>query len=107
LLWFGRLNFVPGETWSEIIPPILVIITVGREIAITGLRSIASSDGVVIAASQGGKIKTGIQFWAIVFLLLNSAPWLLIGQILLSISVVVAFLSGLQYTVRFIRGLPA
>mgnify|MGYP000861743337 CR=1 FL=1 len=107
LLWLGRLNFIQTPHWSNIVPPILVIVTVGREIAITGLRSIASTIGITIAADKGGKLKTWIQFWAIVFLLLNFSPALEIGQALLSVSVILALVSGIQYTMRFIRGLPS
>ncbi|MDB5039119.1 MAG: CDP-diacylglycerol--glycerol-3-phosphate 3-phosphatidyltransferase [Bacteriovoracaceae bacterium] len=107
LMWLGRLDIaIKGEP-AELVPPVLVIVTVGREIAITGLRGIASSIGLMMPAEQGGKIKTWIQFFAILFLLLDSSPWLKIGQVLLAISVVAALWSAIQYTIRFVRGLPA
>ena len=40
------------------VPPWLVMIVLGRELSITGLRAIAISEGVVIDAKEGGKIKT-------------------------------------------------
>jgi CDP-diacylglycerol--glycerol-3-phosphate 3-phosphatidyltransferase len=107
LLWMGRLHFSIEGVNTEIIPPLVVIVTVGREIAITGLRGIASTVGLVMAAEKGGKIKTWIQFFAILFLLLNREGWLEIGQILLAFSVFLALWSGISYTVKFIRGLPS
>lgn len=107
LLWMGRLHFVVEGVNTEVIPPILVIVTVGREIAITGLRGIASTVGVVMAAEKGGKIKTWIQFFAILFLLLNIDGLLQIGQIMMAASVVLALWSGISYTVKFVRGLPS
>jgi CDP-diacylglycerol--glycerol-3-phosphate 3-phosphatidyltransferase len=49
----------------------IVILVMAREFAITGLRTIAMSEGVVIAAGQEGKYKTALQLAAIVFLLLH------------------------------------
>ncbi len=40
------------------VPPWLVMIILSRELAITGLRAIAASEGVIIAAAEGGKLKT-------------------------------------------------
>lgn len=107
LLWLGRLdvNF-RGQSY-EILPPFLVIITVGREIGITGLRAIASTAGIVIPAERGGKLKTWIQFFAILFLLINHPTLVSIGQGLLFISVITAVWSGIQYILRFVRRLPS
>jgi CDP-diacylglycerol--glycerol-3-phosphate 3-phosphatidyltransferase len=107
LLWLGRLEFTFLGLNAELLPPILVIVTVGREIAITGLRAIASTVGLVMPADQGGKIKTWIQFFAILFLLVKWPIWNEIGLILLTISVILALWSGINYTIRFVRGLPS
>ena len=45
---------LPGH-W---VPAWLVMIILARELAITGLRAIAMSEGIVIAAGEGGKMKT-------------------------------------------------
>lgn len=106
LLWKGRLE-IEIMGWSHpLLPPLLVIVTVGREIAITGLRSIASTAGIVIAASSGGKLKTWLQFVAISLIIYGKSPLLELGHILLIISVLTALISAVQYTVRFMRGLP-
>jgi len=49
----------------------VVILILARELAVTGLRTIAMSEGIVIAAGQEGKYKTAIQLAGIVFLLLH------------------------------------
>jgi len=53
------------------IPAWVVVLLLTREISITGLRSIASSEGMVIAASQGGKWKTAFQLLGILGLLIH------------------------------------
>ncbi len=50
---------------------VLVILLLAREFVVTGLRTIAMSEGVVIAAGQGGKWKTMLQLTGISFLLLH------------------------------------
>ncbi|MBK9069542.1 MAG: CDP-diacylglycerol--glycerol-3-phosphate 3-phosphatidyltransferase [Myxococcales bacterium] len=52
-------------------PAWLTIVLMARELAITGLRAIASSRGHVIAAGTGGKWKTVLQIVGISFLLIH------------------------------------
>lgn len=99
--------------------PVLVIIVLFREFAITSIRLVAASSGRVIAANMWGKVKTVTQIIAIVavfvfqfFLELCKvglipisqsvtdmlAPWLtLAGGVLLWISTVFAIISGIIY----------
>ncbi len=51
----------------------VVIVVMGREFIVSGLRTIAMSEGIVIAAGQDGKIKTIFQILGITFLLLHYA----------------------------------
>src|SRR5512138_3646754 len=53
------------------VPAWMVLVILGREIIITGLRGIASTEGIVIAASELGKFKTIFQIVAILGLLLH------------------------------------
>ena len=53
------------------VPAWAVFLILAREMVVTGLRSIASSEGIVIAASDLGKYKTIFQMVAIVGLLLH------------------------------------
>jgi CDP-diacylglycerol--glycerol-3-phosphate 3-phosphatidyltransferase len=52
-------------------PAWLVVALLARELAVTGLRSIATTEGLIIAASQGGKTKTALQLVGILFLLVH------------------------------------
>jgi CDP-diacylglycerol--glycerol-3-phosphate 3-phosphatidyltransferase len=53
------------------VPAWLVILIIAREFTVTGLRTMAMSEGIVIGAGQEGKYKTSIQIAAISFLLLH------------------------------------
>jgi len=53
------------------VPAWLVVVLMARELAITGLRAIASSQGLIIAAGAGGKAKTALQLTGIAFLLIH------------------------------------
>lgn len=47
------------------------IIIIGRELAVTGLRVVAASEGVVISASKWGKLKTTLQITAIIMVIVD------------------------------------
>ena len=97
----------------------LVIVLIARDLAINGLRSIASAQGLVIAASDGGKIKTALQLVAIMMLLIHFRYPLLgaetivhqsinvdyhrVGTIVLWVSAVVSIASGVAYVRSFFR----
>jgi len=49
----------------------VVIVIMAREFIVTGLRTIAMGEGIVIAAGQEGKYKTSLQIAGISFLLLH------------------------------------
>lgn len=55
----------------HIIPAWAAMIIVAREFAVTGLRSVAAAEGIVIAASAWGKAKTVTQIIAIIMALIN------------------------------------
>lgn len=57
---------------NHLAPAWAVVIIIGREFAVTGLRSIAASDGVVIGASRMGKLKMAAQVFAVAALILSS-----------------------------------
>ncbi len=87
-------------------PAWLVALLLCREIAITGLRGIASQQNLVLAASPLGKTKTAYQSTAIGMLLWHyPVDWPLFGHIdihscgivLLYISVFFALISGIEY----------
>lgn len=53
------------------IPAWVVVVLLGREFTVTALRSVAASEGVVIAAGQEGKIKNALQMIGIITLLIG------------------------------------
>jgi CDP-diacylglycerol--glycerol-3-phosphate 3-phosphatidyltransferase len=82
----------------------MVAIIIGREFAITALRSLAYSRGVTIPASPLGKIKMGSQVTAILLLILGwgPLPWLAAaGHIALWIVMIAALISAGDYYRRF------
>lgn len=87
------------------VPAWVVLIIVGREIVVTGLRNIASSRGVLIPASALGKGKMVLQVVAIFGLLggLRYEVLRLPGMILLWLAVVVAMVSAGAYIESFRR----
>ena len=80
------------------------IVVLFRELAVDGLRLVASQQGIVIAAGKLGKIKTTLQIIAIVLLLLNNFPFVYIGipmdKIVLAAAVVMTIWSGADYIVK-------
>ena len=81
----------------------MVVIIVGREFAVTGLRSIAQAAGTTIAASDLGKTKMVMQIVAIVSLLLVPLvriAWL-VAQISLYLVVIFALVSAVLYFIKF------
>lgn len=57
---------------NQLAPAWAVVIIVGREFAVTGLRSIAAMEGLVIAASRMGKFKMLTQVATVAFLIASS-----------------------------------
>ncbi|MBQ5414876.1 MAG: CDP-diacylglycerol--glycerol-3-phosphate 3-phosphatidyltransferase, partial [Firmicutes bacterium] len=56
-----------------VMPGWMLIIILAREFAVSGMRTVAASQGTVVAAGMTGKIKTVLQMFAVIFLLL--APY--------------------------------
>lgn len=79
----------------------LVIAILGREFAVSSLRGVAGSEGVVIAASRLGKWKTGFQIAALTALLVHwpflGLPAHEIGLALLVIATALTLISGYAY----------
>lgn len=86
----------------------MVVVIVGRELAVTGLRGIASSQGHVVAATWSGKLKTVAQNVAIVALLFHhrtlGLPAHEIGMTLLAIATALTLWSGYTYFADYFRG---
>jgi CDP-diacylglycerol--glycerol-3-phosphate 3-phosphatidyltransferase len=74
--------------------PYSVIVIVGREEAVTGMRAIAVMKGSTIPVSKGGKLKTLLTMLSVILLLSQRRT---AGELLLIASAVVALLTGLFY----------
>lgn len=83
----------------------MVCIIIGREFAVTGLRSIAAQQGVTIPASPLGKGKMISQVIAISLLILGHelGEFIVIGEIALWIVMLFALVSAIDYFVKFAR----
>lgn len=78
---------------------------IGREFMVTGLRLVAAGEGVVIAASNWGKIKTATTMVAIVLSLLENFPLSMItdfpfDSVAMFIAVIVTIYSGYDYIAK-------
>ena len=75
------------------VPAWIVVVIITREFVVTGLRLVASAEGVVIAASRGGKVKTVFQIIAISLLILKLPG----GMALMWIAMFLTVWSGMEY----------
>lgn len=104
LVWMVPLGRI--DAW-------LVIVLLARELSITGLRSVASSEGLVISARQMGKHKTALQLVGILCLILYfRCPILFtnlvvdlhqVGVFVLYISLVFSIFSAVEYVHLFAK----
>ncbi|MBI4401466.1 MAG: CDP-diacylglycerol--glycerol-3-phosphate 3-phosphatidyltransferase [Nitrospirae bacterium] len=88
---------------------LVAILIIAREVAVTGVRAIAASEGIVLEAETIGKYKMVAQVIAIVLLILEDgiAPafWNLhaVGTVLLYAALALALVSGGRYLLNFWR----
>ena len=86
----------------------MVVVIVGRELAVTGLRGLASSQGQVMAASGYGKLKTFAQNVAIGAMIFHYPTLVFsfhtIGLTLLSLATLLTLWSGYTYFADYFRG---
>jgi len=93
------------------VPAWLVVLIVGRELAVTGLRSMASSEGITLGAEELGKYKTIFQIFALTGLLLHYhyvfIDFHLGGMYFLWIAFVMGMWSAVDYHRRVYREVRA
>jgi len=90
-------------------PAWMIVVIVGREFVVSGIRSVAATRGVIIDASRWGKYKTVSQVVAITLLILTSTleRWLAygnLGTVALWFVMALALGSMADYFVKFVRG---
>ncbi len=86
------------------VPAWMVVLIVGRDLAITGLRGIAASQNVIIQATELGKATMFAEVIAVALLILDypaiSVP---LGQAALAVAILLSLASGVTYFQRFWR----
>lgn len=96
-------------TALKVINPIVVVVILARELAVTGLRTLAAEQDVIIAAGMFGKLKTVVQMITLIFLI--AEPLLFngfekttffsaksdIGNILIILTLLITLASGIDY----------
>ena len=87
-------------TSTNAIPAWACILIIARELIITGLRTLAASNNVTIAASKGGKAKTMSQCISIFLLLVSNETFNYVGLIIFYLAVVLTVLSGADYLIK-------
>ena len=98
-------DFIP------VAPAWMVVIIVGREFAVSGIRSILAVRGVALPASIWGKLKTGSQIVAISLLILTNTleRWQGISAlpiVALWVSMLLALWSAVDYVMKFVKFVP-
>jgi CDP-diacylglycerol--glycerol-3-phosphate 3-phosphatidyltransferase len=87
--------------WLRYVPAWMVVIIVGREFAVSGLRAIASAEGFVLEASELAKTKMVLQVSAITVIVLErhyaTLARLHVGVVLLWLVLLFALASAVQY----------
>jgi len=103
LIMLAMMDRSPG------IPAWLVVIIIGRELSVTGLRAIAAAEGLVMAAEASGKLKMILQAVAVHALILHydylGIDLYTVGMVLLLLSTVVGLWSAAGYYLRVFRTL--
>lgn len=91
-------------------PAWMAFVIIGRELAVTGLRAIAASDGVILAPDRWGKAKTFLQMVALTCLILHypyqAVDFQRLGIALLWVAMIVTVTSGVGYFLNFFRQSP-
>ncbi len=111
LIWLVPMGRIPA--WAT-------ILLLGREISVTGLRSVAAAEGVVISAGQEGKLKTAFQMIGISGLLLGvpyhmhyawvdlgTIDLIHVGRALVYLSLGFSLFSAVQYVSLFTEAVQA
>jgi CDP-diacylglycerol---glycerol-3-phosphate 3-phosphatidyltransferase len=100
---FIALVDMRGVDGRALVPAWMVVIIIGREFTVLGLRNIASAEGFTIAATTLGKTKMVLQVCAVAIVIVGARHPSLrpLGLILLWLVVISALVSAAQYFLRF------
>jgi CDP-diacylglycerol--glycerol-3-phosphate 3-phosphatidyltransferase len=111
LLVASVLIMLAAADRSPSVPAWMVVVTISRELAVTGLRGIASGEGVILPAEELGKYKMLCQIFALHGLLIHYRYMFIdfhvVGMYFLWISLVFGIWSGIDYHVKVARQVTA
>ena len=88
---------------ADIIQAWMLIIILAREFIVAGMRTVAASEGTVLAAGMSGKIKTVLQMVAVIVYLFASCltysmdTAMMVGDVIFYASLVMTVYSGAEY----------
>ena len=84
------------------VPSWMLIVILLREFAVSGMRTVAAANGIVVAAGMSGKIKTVLQMIAVLLLILRSYHPAIqtLAIVFLWASMVMTVYSGIEYIVK-------
>jgi CDP-diacylglycerol--glycerol-3-phosphate 3-phosphatidyltransferase len=84
-----------------------VVVIIGREVAVTGLRAVAAGVGVIVPASGLAKWKTVSQYAAITLVIIDtsvgSSVFHVTATLGLGAALILTVVSGVDYFYRFFR----
>lgn len=85
-----------------VMPGWMLIVILFREFAVAGIRTVAASEGIVIAAGNSGKVKTVLQMIAVPLLIISglNSFFDILGQSFLWASLVMTVYSGAEYIIK-------
>lgn len=88
--------------WQQVLPAWIVIVIISREFIISGFRLIASDNGLVLAASWWGKLKTTAQMIMSILLILNFSGTFfnVLEQIFIYLALALTVISLVDYLVK-------
>ncbi|MDX9723335.1 MAG: CDP-diacylglycerol--glycerol-3-phosphate 3-phosphatidyltransferase [Myxococcota bacterium] len=116
LMVMAALVQLASQGWVE---PWIPIVLLSRELAVQGLRQIASAEGMVIAAGQGGKWKTAFQLIGLIGLLAHysydidfgfvevAINFHRVGWWMLVLSIIFSVYSAVQYFWGFLKAIES
>jgi CDP-diacylglycerol--glycerol-3-phosphate 3-phosphatidyltransferase len=107
LLVAAALIMLAAADRTPRVPAWMVVIIIGRELAVTGLRGIASGEGIILAAEELGKYKMIFQMFALHGLIIHYQYLLVdfhvLGMYFLWLALVLGIWSGVDYHIKVIR----
>lgn len=111
LVWMVSMGRIPA--W-------IVVVLLSREITITALRGVASSEGLIISAGAGGKLKTAFQMVGIILLIVGYpyrytlglydfgvVDFVHVGRLLVYLSIIFSITSAASYLQLFAEAIEA